>query len=86
MQILIVDADPHSQKKLKETLVSGGYLRTHGVNSIKEAVEIREAFDLILVDIEVPDWEDISACRHLRLTAQFQDCPIIVVTQKLIPF
>ncbi|OMG53625.1 hypothetical protein BJN45_09300 [Azonexus hydrophilus] len=48
----------------------------------QEAIEVleREPFSLVLMDIQMPVMDGLSACRHLRDDPRFRDLPIIAMT------
>ena len=53
-------------------------IATNGQEAI-EALE-REPFSLVLMDIQMPVMDGLSACRHLRDDPRFHDLPIIAMT------
>ena len=46
---------------------------------VKEAAEQKEPFDLILLDIMMPNWDGITTLRKIR---EFSDVPVILLTAK----
>ena len=40
------------------------------------------AYDLVLVDIQMPNLDELSACRRLRALAGYRDTPFVVLTAR----
>jgi len=78
-RVLIVD-DNDINRKLFENLIGQICSFKSAKNGI-EALKIldEERFDLILMDIQMPQMDGITAMKHIRLSTQ-SDCPIIAVT------
>ncbi|MBE1237423.1 response regulator [Phaeovibrio sulfidiphilus] len=68
--------------------VATEFLRQTGIEFViagngREAVEILEKnqnFDLVLMDIQMPEMDGISATRHIRSQLNLKDLPIIAMT------
>ncbi|MBM4055766.1 MAG: diguanylate cyclase [Planctomycetes bacterium] len=91
MGILIVDDSEHVHTQLRFFLTSSGYQKLTFAESAAEAYACLEIdspqpaadkFDLILMDIMMPDIDGIEACRRIKKCADFKDIPIIMVTGK----
>lgn len=81
-QILCVD-DNEANLKLIVELLSEFNIQTTQANNAKEAIEIcaKENFDLIFMDIQMPDMDGIEASQHIRkIKGQNNRIPIIAVT------
>ena len=67
VRILIVEDDPHSAKMIAATLDIGGYDSVICANG-REAVEraAAEAFDLMLLDVMLPDMDGFAVIQHIR--------------------
>ena len=52
----------------------------HGHEAVHILEHAQEAFDLVLMDIQMPIMDGISATRHIRRMSRFNDLPIIAVT------
>lgn len=90
MRILIID-DSEDERDLAEAmLLSAGYEGFQSVASVGEAYRLLgigeppsqepSAFDLVVLDIVMPDIDGIEACARIRSTARYADVPIIMVT------
>lgn len=84
-QILIVEDDNLLNKTLVYNLVSDGYAITNVLNARAAAKALKEtAFDLVLLDINLPDGNGYDLCRLIKpehpdtvvifLTANDQEC------------
>lgn len=78
-KVLIVDHNDLN-RRLMENLI-GHLYRFEAVKNGVEAVEraSREKFDLILMDIQMPDMDGITASKIIRRQSVYQ-CPIIAIT------
>ncbi len=81
MKILLVEDDPATTAVVVETLRSHHYLVNVATDG-KMGLELAEAFsyDLVLLDVLIPEIDGISVCRHLR--SQGNTTPILLLTAK----
>lgn len=86
--ILVVD-DSQDSLLLLETILNGaGYKDVCLARSAIEGFKLLgvdehgtgEKFDLILMDLLMPDIDGIEACRQIKAVKSLQDIPIIIVT------
>lgn len=78
MNILVVQPDARMASLEKDYLEINGYTATvcgDGKSALQEAV--RGAYNLILVDIELPDMDGVALCHKLR---KMFDIPILIMT------
>lgn len=80
MEILLVEDDASIAQSVKESLEHEGFQITH-VDTGKLALEIATttAFDVILLDLGLPDMDGQQLCRNLRLKI---DTPIIILSAR----
>ncbi len=80
MKILIVDDEDLLVKGIRFNLQNDGYEIITGSNGL-EAVDLvrKEAPDLVVLDVMMPEMDGLTACREIR---QFSDIPIILLTAK----
>ncbi|MDB3952659.1 response regulator transcription factor [Alphaproteobacteria bacterium] len=81
MKVLIVDDDEALRSSLEEQLQLHEEFVTHAVGTAKEALgELKDAyFDIILLDIELPDMDSLDVCHLLRRNGV--SSPIIMLTR-----
>ena len=82
-RILIVDDTPKNLQILANILTGQGYSFEYATNG-KAALEWMEetAFDLVLLDIMMPDMDGYEVCAHLKKGPLTKDIPIIFLTAK----
>src|SRR6266545_562864 len=80
-RILIVDDEPEMVRGLEDNLRFEGY-QTVSARDGRQALELalREAPDLILLDVMMPDMSGWDVCRQLR--AKSIDVPVIMLTAR----
>ena len=83
MNVLVVEDNAMNQKLISKILESWG-CRYEIVNNGKKAVSITESnqYDLILMDIHMPEMGGVEAARHIRENKQNPNCqtPIVALT------
>lgn len=79
-RVLIVDDEPANIHGLAEALGSGYDLRfaTSGERALALAAEM--AFDLVLLDVVMPDMDGYEVLRRLKAAHATRDVPVIFVT------
>ncbi len=66
-RVLIVDDDRFIQHALQRLLASEGFVcRTAATGAEMERVMLHESFDVLLLDVNLPDTDGFSLCRRLR--------------------
>jgi two-component system response regulator RegX3 len=78
VRLLIVEDDPSIALSLREGLERHGFDVEH-TSSGREAVELAAAFDLVLLDLGLPDLDGKEVCREIRARSSV---PIIVLTAR----
>jgi len=79
--ILIVDDMKENVKIVNSILQSQGYRTTiafSGINALK--IVEKESFDLILLDINMPEMSGITVCRYLKVEPKTASIPVIFLT------
>ena len=78
--VLLVDDDESLRQSLAEQLHLSGRYTVTGIGAAKKALELVnfKYFDVILLDIELPDMDGRDLCRSLRKKGI--DVPIIILT------
>ncbi len=82
-RILLVEDNELNQMIALELLEKAG-LAVEVANNGKEAIEMignpQNRYDLVLMDIQMPEMDGITAVRHLRGDERFRDLPIVAMT------
>lgn len=81
--ILVVDDNPKNIQLLASILVDNGYKVEFAENgdSALELLQV-ENFDLILLDVMMPDKDGYEICKEIQLMPDKKEIPIIFVTAK----
>ena len=82
-KILIVEDEPDIREVMEFNLSREGFAVTaaaDGADGLRLAREKR--FDLVLLDLMLPEMDGLEVCRHLRETEEFRSLPIIMVSAK----
>ena len=79
--LLLVEDNAINQLVAQELLEKAGFVVTIA-NDGQEAIDAvqRQAFDGVLMDIQMPVMDGFAATRKIRADARFQDLPIIAMT------
>jgi CheY-like chemotaxis protein len=85
MKILLVEDTPDSREFMKHFLEMEGNQITEAVNG-KEAVEhvLKEQPDIILMDLDLPVMNGLTATRHIKQIKSCASIPIIAITAYLV--
>lgn len=82
-KILLVEDDKLQAKTTKEYLEKAGHeivWAENGISAIKSAKT--DSFDLIVLDLVLPDLDGNEVCRWLKNTKDTKDIPIIILSAK----
>ena len=79
--ILVVEDNEKNMKLFRDVLQAAGY-RTLEARTGTEAVELatEHAPGLVLMDIQLPDFDGVEALRRLRATEQTAATPVLALT------
>ena len=81
MRVLVAEDNKVNQMIMKELLTSVGIDVTLAENGIKALEKLRESiFDLILMDVQMPEMDGLTATAQIRSDHQYDDLPILAVT------
>ena len=81
-RILLAEDNPVNQKLAKIMLSKAGYQVTvveNGKGALEKVLKQPQAFDLVLMDVMMPEMDGLEATRSIR-DAGFNDLPIIAMT------
>ncbi len=84
--ILIVEDNERNRKLLRDVLAYGGY-RTLEAERAEHGLEIarRERPALVLMDIQLPGMDGLTALRQLRADPATRPIPVVAVTASAMP-
>ena len=83
LRILLVEDNEMNQQVATELLESAGATVTianHGGEAVKKLKEGPNLFDVVLMDLQMPEMDGYTATRLLRADPRFQRLPIIAMT------
>ncbi|MCS7286603.1 MAG: response regulator [Anaerolineae bacterium] len=85
-KILLVDDDPKAVKLMGYILYKEGYEIAPALSG-REALELlsKEKFDLIILDIMMPEMDGYEVCRRIRANPSTAKIPVIMLTAKAMP-
>ena len=81
VSILIVDDEPLNREVFSHILKKSGYI-TRGVGSGTNAFDLMkvETFDMVLLDINMPEISGIQVLEQMRSSKTTRDVPVIMIT------
>jgi len=81
--VLIVDDDPNALEILSRMLAREGYTcKTAESGQIGLDLLAREPFDVIVLDVMMPNMDGLQVCERLRSNATLRSIPVILLTAK----
>jgi DNA-binding response OmpR family regulator len=82
-RILVVD-DDENILNLERTILEGKGFEVVVASSGARALEIlaKEAFDLILLDVMMPEIDGFTVCRKIKEDSRLKEVPVIFLTAK----
>lgn len=82
-RVLLVEDDPSIAELMALHLTRDGHDVTH-VTTAQQAVDTTAscAFDLVVLDLGLPDFDGVTVCRRVRREGQCRRAPLLVVTAR----
>jgi two-component system, OmpR family, alkaline phosphatase synthesis response regulator PhoP len=82
-KVLVVDDDELVLIAIRELLTPSGYAVTTCSSGADALAEIsREHFDLVILDVIMPEMDGLEVCRRIRNTKSYAEIPVIILTAK----
>ena len=84
--VLIVEDNDKNMKLVRDVLQFKGYQTleaTSGREGVRMAIELRP--DLVLMDIQLPDMDGVSALAEIRAHPNGEKIPVFAVTASVMP-
>lgn len=82
-KVLIVDDEEHIRELIKFNLKKEGYDIEVAINGVEALNIIREIkFDLILLDLMLPEIDGLEVCKQIRRNEETSDIPVMMITAK----
>lgn len=82
-KVLIVDDEEHIRELIKFNLKKEGYDTAVAVNGTEALRIIKETkFDLILLDLMLPEVDGLEVCKEIRRNEETSDVPVMMITAK----
>jgi DNA-binding response OmpR family regulator len=79
-RILLIEDDPRLAAMLSQYLGEAGFSVTHaGAGAAGLALAARAAFDVLVLDLTLPDMDGLEVCRQLRAKS---DLPVLMLTAR----
>jgi len=81
--VLMIEDDTRLGAMVVDYLGRNGYAVIHAATAAEGLAQLRsEPFDLVILDLMLPDADGLEVCRQVRSDAQTADLPIVMLTAK----
>src|SRR5450631_731716 len=81
--VLMIEDDARLGAMVVDYLGRNGYAVIHEVTATAGLAQLqREPFDLVILDLMLPDADGLEVCRQIRGQARLAELPIVMLTAK----
>ena len=81
--VLMIEDDTRLGAMVVDYLGRNGYAVIHAVDAAEGLAQLkREPFDLVILDLMLPDADGLEVCRQIRGEERLADLPIVMLTAK----
>jgi DNA-binding response OmpR family regulator len=81
-KIMIVDDEPDFTELIKKQLQKAGHEAVEAHNGNECLEKINEGFDMILLDVMMPDMNGFEVCKRIKDEPKTKDIPVIMLSVK----
>ncbi|MCB2101954.1 MAG: adenylate/guanylate cyclase domain-containing response regulator [Rhodobacterales bacterium] len=82
LSILVVDDEPFGRNLLVRHLVNEGFTKVETADNGRQALDIlaKEPYDLVLLDVEMPELDGISVLSEMKSDMRLRDSSVIMIS------
>ena len=82
-KVLVVDDSVTDQLAISRPLSDSGYSVDVASNATEALARLEsQSYDVLMLDVIMPDKNGFQLCRQLRMDERFKEVPIVMVTSK----
>jgi CheY-like chemotaxis protein len=88
LRVLLVDDDENNNEAMRallESMMATVMTARNGAHAVEVLKSSPDAFDLVLMDIQMPEMDGITATRKIRNELNLKSLPIIALTAGVLP-
>lgn len=83
-RLLLVEDDPSNARLFRLICEAAGYAVSEAANGFRALELVREeAFDLVLMDLQIPGMDGLSVTRAIKAHAETAGLPVVIATARV---